>query len=163
MYDKHLPIKLIIISICLFTRRLCISPIVCNCSWFYSSLYAFTSGECPLRHGNNTLKQIGRYFADHIFLNGNFQLVKFRIFHSNYTCLCYWGFDGQRLGIGSANGFALTRRQRVTSINVDEVFRCQLALQAHNEFTCSGVHEHSRGQPRYCAIFARVPVALGQF
>ena len=66
MHDQALPTKMMSLSV---YTRLCMSLIVCNRWLFHSSSHPFTSNECLVRYGNNTLnpEQNGRNFADDIF------------------------------------------------------------------------------------------------
>ena len=75
-------------------------------------------------------QQNERHYADHMF---------------RYI---FWGSNWQHISIGSGNGLALIGQQGITSINVDLVFWCHLALPAHNELTHSGLHEHSHALNR---------------
>ena len=75
------------------------SPSLCNAIlntcpcllaiWFHSSLHPFTSSECRLSYGHNTLglEQNNRHFANiftHIFLNGIF--IGYKISYSLFKC-----------------------------------------------------------------------------
>ena len=46
---------------------------------------------------------------------------KFRILISNFTVVCFWGFNWLNVSICSGNGLAPTRRQAITWSNVDPV------------------------------------------
>ena len=86
--------------------------------------------------------QNGHHFADELikwdFINENCCTY----FDSNFTEVCSWGSNWQKVSTGSGNGLALNRWQAIIWTNVDPVRRHIYPVLGGDELTIRRMHLH---------------------